>query len=139
MTCTAADRRPEFACSVLPTGAVDPLFVVPCVSFDPKLVTSPPEGRRRRFGEVLDVQGVGVGVGGQPEEHTIKLRSDSDGSRKQGVCYCYLARHTSRESLVDSTLFANSVMVYNLATASGRQRWRRLCQVFERCRCAHNF
>ena len=74
----ATDRRPEFACSVLPTR-LDPLFVVTLRLLCP---TSPPEERCSRDRDVLDAQGA--------EEHatnhdTINSRSDNNGSRKRGV------------------------------------------------------
>ena len=73
----------------------------------------------RRQGDLGDEVG---GIKGE----TVELLDDDDGCRKRGVPSGHLARHISRNCLVDPPLIANSLMVCGLAAASGRQRRRRL-------------
>ena len=63
----------------------------------------------------------------------VKLLNDDDGSRKQGLPCGHLARHISKDTLVASPLFLRSLSWSGFATASERQRRRRLC---DQCRRA---
>ena len=55
----------------------------------------------RCFGDEVD------GIKGD----AVKFPGDDDGCRKRGVHCGHLARHISRNCLVDLTLIANSLMV----------------------------
>ena len=72
------------------------------------------------FHNVYEVDGI--------KGDAVEFLGGDDGCRKRGVPCGHLARHISRNCLVDPSLIVNSLTVQCLAAASGRQRQRRLCQ-----------